>query len=215
MASRSSFSLLWPLGPSSLDIALSKLRVNSSLNGIGWNVQEKSQFKVELRWHIWDSGGHTCYQYHINLRYVRFFFLKKEKYYGKPRYKCLIFMKTEVEWTLVKFECTAVVVVTCCHRLSGRHGFCQLSIFSVFLEVLLFFVSAHGWSYLLLKKSLLFHQSLPSTRCLLDISPGKWIEFDKKKTLRAKFVCVQHIAGRARRDEFSVKNWVCSIEVEK
>ena len=25
------------------------------------------------------------------------FFLKKEKYYGKPRYKCLIFMKTEVK----------------------------------------------------------------------------------------------------------------------
>ena len=160
MASRSSFSLLWPLGPSSLDIALSELRVNSSLNGIGWNVREKSQFKVELRWLIWDSGGHTCYQYHINLRYVRFFlffFLKKEKCHGKPWYKCLTFMKTEVEWKLVKFECTAVAVVTCCHRPSRRHGFCQLSIFSVFLKVLLLFVSAHGWSYLLFKNSLLFH----------------------------------------------------------
>ena len=210
MASRSSFSLLWPLGPSSLDIALSELRVNSSLNGIGWNVRE-----MILRWLIWDGGGHTCYQYHINLRYVRFlkFFLKKEKYYGKPRYKCLTFMKTEVEWTLAKFECTAVVVVTCCHRPSGRHGFCQLSIFSVLLKVVLFFVSAHGWSYLL-KNSLLFHQSLPSTRCLLDISPVKWIEFDNK-TLQAKFVYVQHIAGRARRDEMSVETWICSTEVEK
>ena len=33
---------------------------------------------------------------------------------------------------------TAVVVVTCCLRPSGRHDFCQLSIFSVFLKVLLF-----------------------------------------------------------------------------
>ena len=62
--------------------------------------------------------------------------------------------------------------------------------------------------------SLLFHQSLPSTRCPLDISPVKWIEFDNK-TLRAKFVYVQHIAGRARRDEMSVENWICSTEEEK
>ena len=28
---------------------------------------------------------------------------------------------------------------------SWRYGFCQLSVFSIFLEVLLFFVSAYGW----------------------------------------------------------------------
>ena len=36
----------------------------------------------------------------------------------------------------------------CCDcnlRPSWRHGFCQLSVFSIFLEVLLFFVSAYGW----------------------------------------------------------------------
>ena len=36
----------------------------------------------------------------------------------------------------------------CCDcnlRPSWLHGFCQLSVFSIFLEVLLFFVSAYGW----------------------------------------------------------------------
>ena len=36
----------------------------------------------------------------------------------------------------------------CCDcnlRPSWRNGFCQLSVFSIFLEVLLFFVSAYGW----------------------------------------------------------------------
>ena len=72
------FWFLWPLGLSSFDKAQRELCVNTSLNGVGLNLWEKSQFKVELQWLIWDGWGHTCYQYHVNLRYVRFF-LKKEK----------------------------------------------------------------------------------------------------------------------------------------
>ena len=73
-----------------------------------------------------------------------YFFLKEEIYYGKPRYMCFTFIKTEVECTLVESEGTAVVVVTCCPGPSRRHVSCQLSIFSVFLKVLLLFLSAHG-----------------------------------------------------------------------
>ena len=64
---------LWYQWPSALDKAHKELRVSSSLNGVGWNVWEKSQFRVELRWLIWEGQGHTCYQYHVNLRPVRFF----------------------------------------------------------------------------------------------------------------------------------------------
>lgn len=45
-------------------------------------------------------------------------------------------------------DAAALVVVTCCP------SFCQLSIFPVFLMVLLFFASANGWTYLVLKNSL-------------------------------------------------------------
>ena len=49
------------------------LRIRSNLNGVGWNMLEKTQFKVELRWHNWDGWRHTCYYYYENLWYVRHF----------------------------------------------------------------------------------------------------------------------------------------------
>ena len=66
----------------------------------------------------------------------------KNIYYSKPWYMYFTFIKTEIVCALVYSEGTAVVVVTV---ILGRHGFCQLSVFSIFLEVLLFFVSAYGW----------------------------------------------------------------------
>ena len=99
---------------------------HGSLNGVGWNVWEKSQFKVELS---------------LSCKFAVSTVLFWEKYITLNISICasnLLKQESSARW----FSPSTWPLLLWLVVLS-RHGFCHLLIFSVFPKVLSFFVSAH------------------------------------------------------------------------
>ena len=89
----------------------------SSLNGVGENVCEKSEFKVELRWLSRGGWKHTCNYFHKNLWYVGFYFWKKNTVYLDTCAFHLLKQKSSARW----FSPSAQLFLMW-HASLGRHG---------------------------------------------------------------------------------------------